>query len=84
MPSVEPQAQQSRSQYYYNKKQEKELSRVKPKDPSLHKQYFGNWYCKATETVSFEAWRDNFKSKGYGKKKKMDKQRLEEKNYKIK
>lgn len=40
-----------------------------PRDPTLHKQYFGNWYCKTTEKVSFEAWRDNLKSKGYGKKK---------------
>ena len=67
MPSVEPHAHQSRSQYYYNKrKQEKELAGVKsrkytrstnpivcgkcgkPRDPSLHKQYFGNWYCTTT------------------------------------
>ena len=44
-----------------------------PRDASLHKQYFGNWYCKSTQTETFEEWRENFKSKGYGKKKKTDK-----------
>lgn len=44
-----------------------------PRDPRLHKQYFGNWYCGTTEEVSFEEWIDNLKSKGYGKRKKVDK-----------
>ena len=41
-----------------------------PRDPNMHKQYFGNWYCQAKEEVSYEEWRDNLKTKGYGKKKK--------------
>ena len=44
-----------------------------PRDPKLHKQYFGNWYCQATENQSYEEWRENFKTKGYGKRKKDDK-----------
>ena len=40
------------------------------RDPTFHKEYFGNWYCKTTVTASFEEWRDNLKSKGYGKNRK--------------
>lgn len=37
--------------------------------PSSHKQYFGNWYCEATATQSFEEWRAALVAHGYGKKK---------------
>lgn len=39
------------------------------RDPALHRQYFGNWYCQTTDKVNYEQWKENFKSKGYGKKK---------------
>lgn len=39
-----------------------------PRDLNLHQQYFGNWYCQTTETVNFEEWRNNLKSKGYDRK----------------
>ena len=41
----------------------------KTRDPALHRQYFGNWYCQTTEEVTYEQWKENFKSKGYKKKK---------------
>lgn len=41
----------------------------KPRDPDVHKQYFGNWYCQETESVSYEQWKERHKNKGYGKKK---------------
>ena len=31
---------------------------------------FGNWYCQTTDKVTYEQWKENFKSKGYGKKEK--------------
>lgn len=42
----------------------------KTRDPALHRQYFGNWFCQTTEKVTYEQWKENFTSKGYGKKKK--------------
>jgi len=33
------------------------------RDPTLHRQYFGNWYCQTTDKVSYEQWKENFKIK---------------------
>lgn len=41
----------------------------KTRDPALHRQYFGNWFCQTTEKVTYDQWKENFTSKGYGKKK---------------
>ncbi|KAM3625635.1 uncharacterized protein V6R79_015155 [Siganus canaliculatus] len=39
------------------------------RDPANHQQYFGNWYCQATATVSLAEWRAALEARGYGKKK---------------
>jgi len=42
-----------------------------PRDAELHKQYFGNWYCQSTASISYEEWKKQLEEKGYGKKKKL-------------
>ncbi|XP_023811165.1 uncharacterized protein LOC105354341 isoform X1 [Oryzias latipes] len=39
------------------------------RQPPSHRQYFGNWFCEATETQSFDNWRAELQKRGYGKKK---------------
>ena len=34
----------------------------------VHVQYFMNWYCGATATISFEDWKSEMTRKGYGRK----------------
>ena len=34
-----------------------------------HEQYFGNIFCRATSSISFEEWKANLVTKNYGKKK---------------
>ncbi|XP_073719234.1 uncharacterized protein [Misgurnus anguillicaudatus] len=41
----------------------------KERKPPSHLQYFGNWYCKETETQSYAEWRAVLEGRGYGKKK---------------
>ena len=36
--------------------------------PPNHMQYFMNWYCVTTATISFEEWKDELTKKGYGRK----------------
>ena len=38
--------------------------------PPGHIQYFSNWFCAATSSISIEEWKANLASKGYGKKNK--------------
>ena len=40
------------------------------RDPATHRQYFGNWYCQASENETFESWREALKEKKEYKKKK--------------
>ncbi|KAI9533663.1 hypothetical protein NQZ68_021437 [Dissostichus eleginoides] len=44
----------------------------KDRKPPAHLQYFGNWYCKESETQSYEEWRAVLEQRGYGKKKRGD------------
>ncbi|KAL3050137.1 hypothetical protein OYC64_012225 [Pagothenia borchgrevinki] len=44
----------------------------KDRKPPAHLQYFGNWYCKESETQSYEDWRAVLEQRGYGKKKRGD------------
>ncbi|XP_078802180.1 uncharacterized protein LOC105353958 isoform X2 [Oryzias latipes] len=39
------------------------------RQPTSHRQYFGNWFCEATETQSYDNWRAELEKRGYGKKK---------------
>lgn len=41
----------------------------KERKPPSHLQYFGNWYCEASETQSYGEWRAALEKRGYGKKK---------------
>ncbi|CAJ1069328.1 brefeldin A-inhibited guanine nucleotide-exchange protein 3-like [Xyrichtys novacula] len=40
----------------------------KERDPATHQQYFGNWYCQATATMTLAEWRATLEARGYGKK----------------
>jgi hypothetical protein len=33
------------------------------RDPATHRQFFGNWYCQATESQTYESWRDALNEK---------------------
>ncbi|CAL8380784.1 unnamed protein product [Boreogadus saida] len=39
------------------------------RDPATHNQYFGNWYCHATATMTLAEWRAALEAQGYGRKK---------------
>ncbi len=41
----------------------------KERKPPSHLQYFGNWYCKESETQSYGEWRAVLEERGYRKKK---------------
>ncbi|KAK9957917.1 hypothetical protein ABG768_028069 [Culter alburnus] len=41
----------------------------KERRPPSHLQYFGNWYCKESETQSYGEWRAVLEERGYRKKK---------------
>ncbi|XP_076854766.1 uncharacterized protein LOC143509853 [Brachyhypopomus gauderio] len=41
----------------------------KERKPPTHQQYFGNWYCEETDTMSLEDWKAMLVARGYGKKK---------------
>ena len=45
---------------------------------------FGNWYCQTTDKATHEQWKENFKSKGHGKKKKNSKLKRQNKKKKKK
>ena len=36
--------------------------------PPSHVQYFMNWFCAASSSISFEEWREEIKKRVYGKK----------------
>ncbi len=40
----------------------------KERKPPSHLQYFGNWYCKESETQSYGEWRAVLEERGYRKK----------------
>ncbi|XP_026110190.1 uncharacterized protein LOC113083135 [Carassius auratus] len=42
----------------------------KERKPPSHLQYFGNWFCKESETQSYDEWRAVLQERGYRKKKK--------------
>ena len=44
----------------------------KSREAELHKQYFGNWYCQATESTLYEEWKEAHKNRGYGKRKRLE------------
>ncbi|CAL8406945.1 unnamed protein product [Arctogadus glacialis] len=39
------------------------------RDPATHNQYYGNWYCHATATMTLAEWRAALEAQGYGRKK---------------
>ena len=40
------------------------------RQPPVHEQYFGNWYCSNTAGCTYQEWKEQQMEKGYGRKKK--------------